>query len=128
MLTFQEDRLSREVSRQQQLYSTLSQAYEQAKIEEVRDTPVFTLVDEPELPARPNPRFLVLKLPLALIVGGIIGLFLGLVREFGLAASRRQDPDYLALSIAARDVRTELRHPRSLVRRLFGFGTSPGGA
>jgi len=53
-LSFEQDRLAREVARQQQLYTSLSQAYEQAKIEEVRDTPVFTVVERPDLPIRPD--------------------------------------------------------------------------
>jgi uncharacterized protein involved in exopolysaccharide biosynthesis len=34
----------------------LAQAYEQARIEEVRDTPVITVIEAPMLPARPDPR------------------------------------------------------------------------
>ena len=54
-LTVSYDRLSRNVSFQQQIYTTLSQAYEQARIEEVRDTPSITIVERP-LPARRLPR------------------------------------------------------------------------
>src|SRR3712207_7894583 len=51
-LTFQQERLSREVSRVQQLYGRLSEAYEQAKIEEVRDTPVRSEEHTSELQSR----------------------------------------------------------------------------
>lgn len=54
-LTVSYDRLSRNVSFQQQVYTTLAQAYEQARIEEVRDTPSITIVERP-LPARRLPR------------------------------------------------------------------------
>jgi uncharacterized protein involved in exopolysaccharide biosynthesis len=37
-LSFQQDRLARDVSMQQQVYTSLSQSFEQARIEEVRDT------------------------------------------------------------------------------------------
>ena len=53
-LMFQYDRLAREVSMQQQVYSSLAQAFEQARIEEVRNTPVVTLVDPPNLPGQPG--------------------------------------------------------------------------
>lgn len=80
-LTFQQDRLAREVNLQQQLYASLAQAYEQARIEEVRDTPVITIVDDPAVPVRPEPRGLVLQTFLALILGGLLGLGWGLVRD-----------------------------------------------
>ena len=54
-LTFQVERLQREVSMRQEVFTTLAQALEQAKIEEVRDTPVITVVQRPELPVRPDP-------------------------------------------------------------------------
>lgn len=53
-LTFQRDRLAREISLRQQVYSTMVQAYEQAKIDEVRDTPVLTRITGPTLPSRPD--------------------------------------------------------------------------
>jgi uncharacterized protein involved in exopolysaccharide biosynthesis len=55
-LSFAYDRLADNVSLRQQLYTTLAQSYEQARIEEVRDTPVITIVEPPMLPARPDPR------------------------------------------------------------------------
>lgn len=73
VLRFQQDRLAREVALQQALYSTLAQSFEQAKIEEVRDTPVITVVEQPNLAVAPNGRGVV-RLTL---VGGLVGLFLG---------------------------------------------------
>jgi uncharacterized protein involved in exopolysaccharide biosynthesis len=55
-LSFAYDRLADNVSLRQQLYTAVAQAYEQARIEEVRDTPVITVVEAPMLPARPDPR------------------------------------------------------------------------
>jgi uncharacterized protein involved in exopolysaccharide biosynthesis len=55
-LTFLHDRLERNVFLYQRLYETLSQSYEQARIEEVRDTPVITVVEDPLIPAKPDPR------------------------------------------------------------------------
>src|SRR2546428_650042 len=42
-LVFDQERLAREVALRQQLLTSLSQAYEQARIDEVRDTPVITV-------------------------------------------------------------------------------------
>jgi uncharacterized protein involved in exopolysaccharide biosynthesis len=80
-LTFQQERLARDVSLQQDVYSTLSQSFEQAKIEEVRDTPALTLIDRPERPVQPDRRGLAKKGILALILGGLLGVGIVLVRE-----------------------------------------------
>ncbi len=55
-LNFAYERLADNVSLRQQIYTSVAQAYEQARIEEVRDTPVITLVEAPMLPARPDSR------------------------------------------------------------------------
>ncbi len=46
-------RLQRRVEVNQQVYLTLSQSYEQARIEEVRNTPLITVIDGPEGSAEP---------------------------------------------------------------------------
>jgi uncharacterized protein involved in exopolysaccharide biosynthesis len=85
-LTFQQERLARDVSLQQTVFTTLAQSYEQAKIEEVRDTPALTLIDAPERPPQPDGSGLVKKGLLAVILGGLLGLGVALVREgFGRA-------------------------------------------
>ena len=55
--------------------------YEQARIDEVRNTPVITVVEPPDLPTRPNPRRTVLKGLLGLIVGLLMGAFFLTVRH-----------------------------------------------
>jgi uncharacterized protein involved in exopolysaccharide biosynthesis len=51
-LVFHRDRLARDVSTKQDVVNLLSQSYEQAKIEEVRDTPAITVLELPRRPAR----------------------------------------------------------------------------
>lgn len=48
-LVFQAARLQRQVELRQQVFVGLSQAFEQAKISEVRNTPVLTVIDPPEV-------------------------------------------------------------------------------
>lgn len=75
-LIFQHDRLDRAVQQQQQLYTALTQSLEQSKIEEVRDTPVITVIEQPEQPAFPD--------SLGIGVLGVILVALGTM--FGLVA------------------------------------------
>jgi uncharacterized protein involved in exopolysaccharide biosynthesis len=81
-LLFEYDRLFRVVTMQQQVYSSLSQAFEQARIDEVRNTPVLTLVDPPNLPAEPDRRWLLAKVLLAAMLGAMIGAFVALIGDF----------------------------------------------
>lgn len=74
MLSLEAQRLARVVSMRQDIYTTMMQQYEQARIEEVRSTPVVTTVEAPELPIKPDPRRLVQKTFIAFFVGLIFGI------------------------------------------------------
>jgi uncharacterized protein involved in exopolysaccharide biosynthesis len=86
-LVFQQDRLSREVDLRQQVVTSLVQSFEQARIDEVRNTPVTTIVEPPDLPPQPDSRRLALKTLLGLTAGLLAGTFLAAVRDFSRRAS-----------------------------------------
>jgi uncharacterized protein involved in exopolysaccharide biosynthesis len=73
-LEFQRDRLQREVNLRQQLYTALLQSREEARVREVRDTPVITALEEPVVPTLPISRRIALKFVLGGLGGGILGL------------------------------------------------------
>jgi uncharacterized protein involved in exopolysaccharide biosynthesis len=75
-LEFAQDRLRRQVEMRQQLYTALAQAADQSRIEELRDTPSLTIVEEPELPLKPESRGIILNPLVGLVVGAVIGFFL----------------------------------------------------
>jgi uncharacterized protein involved in exopolysaccharide biosynthesis len=91
-LSFERDRLQRRVALHQEVYSSLAQALEQAKIEEVRNTPVISVVEDPYQPARADRRRLVTKGLLSLALGTLLGLMLAFGAEFFLV-SRVSDPE-----------------------------------
>lgn len=93
-LELEAQRLEREVSLRQQVYTSLAQAYEQARIDEVRNTPVFTVVDPPAGSARPD-RGMVSTLLMGVFLGTIAGVTLALARE-SLARMRRDHPERAA--------------------------------
>jgi uncharacterized protein involved in exopolysaccharide biosynthesis len=117
-LSFQQDRLAREVTVQQQVYATLAQAYEQARIEEVRDTPVITVLASPQLPARPDRRGLMKKGFLALLIGAVLGFLVAAWREYVRDARLDEPSVFDRFSMLRRDMREDLRRPWRLVRRL----------
>jgi uncharacterized protein involved in exopolysaccharide biosynthesis len=116
-LSFRADRLSRAVQVRQELYTSLAQAYEQAKIEEVRDTPVITIVEQPELPARPDSRGLVLSTLVALLGGAGLGALLAILLV-SLDQERAVNP--AGMNVIEREFREalgELLHPWRILRR-----------
>jgi uncharacterized protein involved in exopolysaccharide biosynthesis len=84
-LTFQQDRLQRDVTLKQTIYNTLAQSYEQAKVDEVRNTPLITTVEPASLPLRQDPRGVITNVLLALVIGLLVGAFAAL----GLDAIQR---------------------------------------
>ncbi|HEY7637570.1 MAG TPA: Wzz/FepE/Etk N-terminal domain-containing protein [Gemmatimonadales bacterium] len=110
-LTFQADRLQREVTMQQQVFTTLAQAYEQAKIEEVRDTPVITVVERPEAPVRPDRRGLIGKGLLGLLLGLVIGAGLAFGKSFAANSDRLTTSEAAEFAVLRRQAAGELLRP-----------------
>ena len=78
-LSFQRDRLQRDVALRQQIYTTLLQNREEAKIREVRDTPVITVLEDPRLPVVADPRGSIRKSLLGALLGTTIGVLFAFV-------------------------------------------------
>ena len=91
MLTFQHDGLRREVGLRQSVLTTMVQSYEQARITEVRDTPVITVLQSPFFPPLNDPRRLVFMTVLGAMIGGMIGIMLAFVSE-AIRRPRTGDP------------------------------------
>lgn len=87
-LTFERDRLQRSVALQQQVFTSLTQSYEEVRIREVRDTPVITVIESPVVPSFPEPSRRVLTLLLGLLLGAAIGSLLSFSSE-ALARGRK---------------------------------------
>ncbi len=122
-LRFQEDRLRREVSLRQQIYTTLAEAYERARIDEVRDTPLLTIVEPPRVPARPDSRHVAFKVVLGLFVGGLVATLLVLART-SLTPSPAVGAEALQeLRLQWSATKRDARHP---IQALFGNLRSAG--
>ena len=80
-LSFEHDRLRREIDMRQEVYTSLVRALEQAKISEVRSTPAITIIEPPFLPVRPDSRHMPLRLLLGIVVGGLLAVATALLIE-----------------------------------------------
>jgi uncharacterized protein involved in exopolysaccharide biosynthesis len=118
-LALEFNRLNRTVDMRQQLYTGLAQAYEQAKIEEVRDLPVITVVEPPEIPLMPDRRHTLRKVMIAMLLSVFAGVVLAFVRN-SLAANKSAQPDaFHEYAELRRDAIQDLTHPWRPIRRLF---------
>ncbi len=90
-LTFQRDRLQRDVTLKQQVFTSLTQSYEEIRIREVRDTPVIAVIETPAVPTVPEPRGRLVRVLFGLIFGALFGAFIAFVS--GAIARRRQEGD-----------------------------------
>jgi uncharacterized protein involved in exopolysaccharide biosynthesis len=79
-LRFEHDRLEREMLRHQQLFTSLGESFQQARIAEVRNTPVITILEEPYVPSERESRGLLKKLLAGLLVGAGSGVAIVLLR------------------------------------------------
>lgn len=101
-LTVEYDRLQREVSFRQTVLTTVTQTYEQARLDAARNTPSILPVERPEIALRADRRNLVVKAVLALVIGFIASVLVLLARDF-LERSRELEPAAFArLTRAAR--------------------------
>lgn len=80
-LLFRHQRLEREVGLRQSLVAGMAQSYEQARVAQVRNTPVITIVERPDGSALPQSRHTLVEALVAMIVGFAIGVALALAIE-----------------------------------------------
>ncbi len=91
-LTIQRDRIQRDLTLKQQVFTSLTQAYEDARVREVRDTPVLAVVDEPFARTIPEPRGRLKAVLLAVLIAGLLRAMLTFAG--GVIARRRaEDPN-----------------------------------
>nr|PZN32424.1 MAG: hypothetical protein DIU80_04850 [Chloroflexota bacterium] len=124
-LQFEYGRLQRQVELRQQVYVTLAQAYEQARIEEVRNTPVISVLESPEGSARRRGGR-VTKVMAALAVGIMAGLAAALIRDFARRERTRNPADYAEFDTLRRAVITDVVRGRFLSRSRRPPEAAPG--
>lgn len=113
-----EGRLRRQVDIRQEVYLTLTREYETARIEEVNDTPVITVLDgavPPSHRSRPKRAFLVF---VAGVLGGIAGVLLALGGHYVERARSEDDKEYREFTGLVSRVRQEIARATGFRRSL----------
>lgn len=110
-LTFDHERLQRQVAMRQEVYTSLLRLHEQARIDGIRDTPVLTVIDSPEGAALPQGRGTVLRTLLGVLVGLLVAVFLALTIGFARRQRQLHTHDYEEFTQLSRRVVEDVRHP-----------------
>ncbi len=99
--TFENEKFAREAEVQKGVLAALRNTYEQAKMDEVRTTPVITVIDKPMLPTAQDPRGIVMRTTIALFAGLFLGILLALWKEFARITNadgiEREYHDYIVV-------------------------------
>lgn len=115
-LTFEYDRLQRQVLMRQEVYTSLLRSQEQTRLDAVRDIPLFSLIDDPAGSAQPQGRGTILSVLLAFVVGLMLAAFVAFVRETTRRSRETNDPHYREFRHLARRVLSDIRHPDRWLR------------
>jgi tyrosine-protein kinase Etk/Wzc len=109
LLSFEENRLARQVQLRQEVFQTLTREYEEARIAEVRDTPLLTIIDTAVAPDRrtfPQRKLIVF---LTMVAAGLTTVACIYVAEYGRAAEVASAAEYRSFIQAWSNAKSEVR-------------------
>lgn len=110
-LMMQQERLQREVNMRQLLYTSLAQMNEQARLEEVRDTPAITLIDPAVVPLEANARGAVKRAIQSMIFSMVVAVLFILVIEYASKPMGQRSATYEEFVSLREGLSWNLRHP-----------------
>ncbi len=112
-LQFERDRLQRNLDLRQRVFTTLTQAFEDARIREIRDAPGITLFEPPAVPSLPEPRgrgrVMVVGLLFGAVLGSLLAFLLELMQRRHRGGAGEADEFFSALDDVKREVLTPVR-------------------
>ena len=111
--------MRRQVEIRQEVYLTLRREYETARIEEVNDTPVITVVDPAVPPERKSKPKRILLASVALFLGAIVGVSWAFGAEYLERMRQRNASEYWEFRGLLGTLRQKMRNA---LRRLVGIG------
>jgi uncharacterized protein involved in exopolysaccharide biosynthesis len=118
-LALENSRLTRQVTRRQEIVTAMSQSLEQAKIEEVRDIPAITLIDEPEPAFLSATHETIRKGLLGMAAGLMVGIMLAFILERAAETREARTPVYNEFTALKKETAIGVSRPFGMVVRLF---------
>ena len=121
-LEIEKARIARKIDVVQTTYMTLAAAYERARIDEVRDTPLITIVQRAESPVRADARGVASKTLLMFVLGFLGACVFAVARESVDLVRKSQDDTSLEFDRLLAATSHDLRNVRGTLRRLARRG------
>jgi uncharacterized protein involved in exopolysaccharide biosynthesis len=119
-LILERNRLQRQVDLRSNLYQSMLQSYEAARIDEMRDIPVISVIEAPEMPIQADPRGGVKKTLIGLAVGLVLGVIIAFFREKMAANRQAQTDEFVEFNELKKAAVGDLIHPWRPVARAIG--------
>lgn len=121
-LSLEFDRLKREVGLRQALYTELAKAADQARIEEVRSSPVLTVIEPAEPPLGPDSQVWRKKAMLGALIGLFLGIILAFLHSYVTKTRETYSDEYAELERLKRETANDFRHPWKPLAKIFATG------
>jgi uncharacterized protein involved in exopolysaccharide biosynthesis len=118
-LILERTRLQRAVDMRNVLYTSMLQSYEAARIDEMRDLPVISVIEPPEMPIENDPRGGVKKTLIGLAVGLVLGIVIAFFREKMAANKEAQTDEFVEFAALRKAAVGDLTHPWRPFGRAF---------
>jgi uncharacterized protein involved in exopolysaccharide biosynthesis len=115
-LAFQRERLQRDVTSRQQLFTVLTQSYEEVRMREVRDTPAITMVEPPSVLTERQPLGRLKWVLFGLLLGAFLGGLGAFTREVTARRQKEGDAEAHAFVATLGEVKGEVLRPLRLLR------------
>lgn len=116
-LTFQVERLRRQVALKQEVYTSLAQTYEQSSIEAARNTPQISIIERPAGSASTVQAHILMRLVLGFLLGAFVGVLIAFGRELYRRAEARGNPDLEEMKRQWAEASVALRAARARAAR-----------
>jgi uncharacterized protein involved in exopolysaccharide biosynthesis len=116
-LVFEHVRLQRRVSMQEELVTSLLRSQEQARIDAVRDTPLFAVIDHPAGSAQPEEPRTIFFGTLGFLLGIVVATLVMAFSESLRRSHTAHGSDYREVEGLARDTWVDVRNPARWLRR-----------
>jgi uncharacterized protein involved in exopolysaccharide biosynthesis len=110
-LQFEKDHLTEELTMKRSLYSSILQAHERAKMDEVRDSPRATVLQSPYPPAGPDRRSWWKYAILGGFLGMMLAAFLALTIEYFARIPKQSSPEASEFAALRAESTERLRRP-----------------
>lgn len=121
-LSFEWDRLKRQVAMRQEMYTAFAKQLDQARIEEVRDSPVLSVLEPAEIPLGPDPAVWRQKALLGAGFGMMLGILISFIHAYFVRRKEEETDEYEELTHLKKQVKDDIKHIWRPVGRILATG------